>query len=188
MKLTTATLLTSLLLTTGISIYPTLHLVGQAQSIASPVQWTSFTPDKGGFSVSMPGQPKPNMQTLNTPAGDMNTYFYTSTLEGGKINYTVSYVDLPQGMTQMPADLLLEAIGSGLTGDERVKVLNEQVINLESYPGRAFKIESQNRAIVHHRAYLVKQRIYQIAVEVPAAQEKTLSSDVERFLNSFKLL
>ncbi len=163
---------------------------GQAQSPtqAAKVQWQSFSPADGGFSVLMPGQPTQKKQTLNTPAGNIDTYFYTSTQDGGKINYTVSYVELPKGVEKMSPPVLLEAMANGLMGDSRVKVLSEQTIQLGDYPGRAFKIEAPDKALIMHRAYLVKQRIYQIAVQVPQAQEKTLSGDVDRFFNSFKLL
>lgn len=169
--------------------YP-IEQPGQAQSSVqvAQAQWQSFTPTDGGFSVLMPGQPSQKKQTLNTPAGDINTYFYTSTQDGGKINYTVSYVDLPKGVEKMSPPVLLEAMASGLMGDNRVKVLSEQTIQLGDYPGRAFKIEAPDKALIMHRAYLVKQRIYQIAVQVPQAQEKTLTGDVERFFNSFKVL
>lgn len=169
--------------------YPMMQ-PGHAQSSvqAATVQWQSFSPTDGGFSVLMPGQPAQKKQTLNTPAGDINTYFYTSTQDGGKINYTVSYVELPKGVEKMSPAVLLEAMASGLMGDNRVKVLSEQTIQLGDYPGRAFKIEAPDKALIMHRAYLVKQRIYQIAVQVPQAQEKNLSGDVDRFFNSFKLL
>lgn len=169
--------------------YPVIQ-PGQAQSSmqAAQAQWQSFSPTEGGFSVLMPGQPTQKKQTLNTPAGDINTYFYTSTQDGGKINYTVSYVELPKGVEKMSPPVLLEAMASGLIGDNRVKVVSEQAIKLGDYPGRAFKIEAPDKALIMHRAYLVKQRIYQIAVQVPQAQEKTLAGDVERFFNSFKVL
>ncbi|MBF2027266.1 MAG: hypothetical protein IGS48_10925 [Oscillatoriales cyanobacterium C42_A2020_001] len=156
-----------------------------AQSTVS--QWQAFTPAKGGFTVTMPGQPTERTQTLNTPAGDMNTYFYSSSVNGGKVSYTVSYVDLPEGAAGMPPALLLEAIASGLTGDERVKVLSEKVISLDSHPGREFKLESPTKSIVRHRAYLVKQRVYQVVAEVPVAEESAFGKDIERFLESFKL-
>ncbi len=160
----------------------------QSSTQVAQAQWQSFSPADGGFSVLMPGQPTQKKQTLNTPAGDINTYFYTSTQDGGKVNYTVSYVDLPKGVENTPAPVLLEAMASGLVGDNRVKVVSEQAIKLGDYPGRAFKIQAPDNALIVHRAYLVKQRIYQIAVQVPQAQEKTLSGDVDRFFNSFKLL
>jgi hypothetical protein len=168
---------------------------GQAQSSqkqssmqVAQAQWQSFSPSDGGFSVLMPGQPTQRKQTLNTPAGDINTYFYISTQDSGKVNYTVSYVELPKGVQNMPAPVLLEAMASGLMGDDRMKVVSEQAIKLGDYPGRAFKIEAPDKALIMHRAYLVKQRIYQIAVQVPQAQEKALAGDVDRFFNSFKLL
>uniref|UniRef100_A0A832H0L6 DUF1795 domain-containing protein n=1 Tax=Oscillatoriales cyanobacterium SpSt-402 TaxID=2282168 RepID=A0A832H0L6_9CYAN len=158
-----------------------------APAAATNTQWQPFTPAKGGFTITMPSQPTERTQSLDTPAGNINTYFYSSSSNGGTVNYTVSYVDLPKGASEMPAALLLEAIASGLTGDERVKVLSEKVITLDNHPGREFKIESPTKSIVRHRAYLVNQRVYQVVAEVPAAQESTLGKDVERFLESFKL-
>jgi hypothetical protein len=151
-------------------------------------QWVSFQSDKGGFSVLMPSQPTERVQTLNTGTGVVNTYLFSTTLDGGSTNFTVSYVDLPKSVESMPENLVLEAIASGITGDERFKVLSERVIKLNDYNGREIKVESQKNSIVQHRTYVVKQRIYQIAVEVPAAKQNRLTGDVERFLNSFKLL
>lgn len=179
-----------------LSSHAALNQTAQAQSTnqrPTPAQtaatsWKAFTPENGRFEVLMPGQPTPRVQSLSTPAGEIKTYFYNVALESGKVNYTVSYVDLPKAATGMPANLLLGAVSGNLAGDDRVKVLDEQTINLGNYPGRELRIESPDKAIVRHRAYLVNGRVYQIAVEVPATQEKTLTSDVERFFNSFKLL
>jgi len=162
----------------------------QAQSSLQVAQspWKPFSPTDGSFSILMPGQPTQKKQTINTPAGDIDTYFYTITQDGGKINYTVSYVELPKGVEKMAPPALLEAMASGLMGDSRVKVVSEKTIQLGDYPGRAFKIEAPDKSLIMHRAYLVKQRIYQIAVQVPKVQEQALSGDVDRFFNSFKLL
>ncbi|MDX2241426.1 MAG: PsbP-related protein [Leptolyngbyaceae cyanobacterium bins.302] len=189
-KTTLPVLLGSLLLTSLPAFNPTV----QAQPSPQPApgqtagQWVAFKSDQGGFSISMPTQPTERVQTLKTAAGDINTYLFSTTLNSGTVNYTVSYIDLPKGVESMPENLLLEAIAGGITGDERVKVLSERTIKLDSYNGREIKVESQNKSIVQHRAYLVKQRIYQLAVEVPATSESKLAADVERFLNSFKLL
>lgn len=151
-------------------------------------QWISFKSDKGGFSVSVPKQLTEQVQPLETAAGPINNHLFSTTMNSGTVNYSVSYIDLPKGVEGMPANLLLEAIAGGITGDSRVKVLSERVIKLDDYTGREIKVESQNKSIVNHRAYVVKQRIYQIAVEVPIAGETQMASDIERFLNSFKLL
>jgi hypothetical protein len=162
----------------------------QAQSTmqSAQSQWKTFTSKEGGFSILMPGQPAQKKQTLNTPAGDIDTYFYVTTQDSGKVNYTVSYVDLPKGVQNMPPPVMLEAMASGLMGDSRVKVVSGESIKLGDYPGRAFKIEAPDKALIMHRAYIVKQRMYQVVAQVPQAQEKALVGDVERFFNSFKLL
>jgi len=153
----------------------------------STVQWQPFTSDKGGFTVTMPGKPTEQKQTLNTAAGNIDTYLFSTALNNGA-NYTVSYLDLPKGAEALPESVLLEAIAGGIAGDDRGKLLSERVIKLDNYNGRELKVQSQAKSIVLHRAFVVKGRIYQIAVEVPAASEERLAGDMERFLNSFKLL
>lgn len=172
---------------------PALSQTGQSKPATSaersqPGQWVSFKSEKGGFTVSMPTQPTERVQAVNSAAGNINTYLFSTSSNNGTVNYTVSYMDLPQMAVAMPESLLLEAIAGGITGDERIKVLSERAIKLDNYNGREFKIESPTQSIVQHRTYLVKQRVYQIAVEVPAANANQLSGDVDRFLASFKLL
>lgn len=67
-------------------------------------------------------------------------------------------------------------------------MLSEQDIRLGTYPGKEFRLENPGKAIVRHRVYLVKQRIYQVLVETPLDREQALSSDSDKFLNSFQLL
>lgn len=160
----------------------------QPASGQTSAQWVSFKSDKGGFSVSVPKELTEKVQTLDTAAGPIENHLFSTTMDSGAVNYSVSYIDLPKGVEGMPANLLLEAIAGGITGDARVKVLSERVIKLDDYTGREIKVESQNKSIVNHRAYIVKQRIYQIAVEVPTASETKMAPDIERFLSSFKLL
>jgi len=195
LNLTSQLALLLLLGSTALASIPAMSQAGQAQPAVSttsersqPGQWVSFKSDKGGFSISMPNQPTERVQTVNSVAGDINTYLFSTSLNNGTVNYTVSYMDLPAMAASMPENLLLEAISGGIIGDQRVKVMSERAIKLDNYNGREFKIESPTQSIVQHRTYLVKQRVYQIAVEVPAANANQLSGDVERFLSSFKLL
>lgn len=172
---------------------PALSQMGQPNPAppterSQPGQWVSFKSEKGGFTVVMPTQPTERVQAVNSAAGDINTYLFSTSSNNGTVNYTVSYMDLPQMAAAMPENLLLEAIAGGITSDERIKVLSERAIKLDNYNGREFKIESPTKSIVQHRTFLVKQRVYQIAVEVPAANANQLSSEVDRFLSSFKLL
>lgn len=177
---------------TGAASMPGMAQVGLAQSQPSgrsqAGEWVSFKSDKGGFSVSMPAPPTERMQTVSTGGGDINTYLFSTSLNNGTINYTVSYMDLPKAAASVPENVLLEALSGGITGDQRLKVLSERAIKLDNYNGREFKIESPTRSLVQHRTYIVNQRVYQIAAEVPVANANTLLGDVERFLSSFKLL
>lgn len=168
---------------------PALFQAAQAQTPATKAQtnqWQTFSPSEAGFSVLMPSQPKEQVQSMDTPAGAIKNYVYTATQQDGKVTYSVSYVDLPAGADQLPPPLLLEMVASGLISTD-VKILKEQAVTLQEHPGRSFKLSTPNKTIVRHNAYLVKQRVYQVVAEIPAAQEVALSEEVEQFLNSFKL-
>ena len=150
--------------------------------------WAPFESTTGGFRVEMPGKPTEQVQQLDTVGGAISNYIYSTTTNNGTVKYTVSYLDLPQMAQLAPASLILESIMGGIAEDAQSQVMEERAVSLAEHSGREIKITNAQQAIVVHRAFLVKQRVYQIAVEVPAAQEKTFAAESDRFLKSFKLL
>lgn len=155
---------------------------------STPAAWVPFESTAGGFRVEMPGNPTEQVQQLDTVGGAISNYIYFTTTNNGTVKYTVSYLDLPQMAQLAPANLILESIMGGIAEDTQSKVMEERTVTLDQHSGREIKITNAQQAIVIHRAFLVKQRVYQIAVEVPAAQEKTFATESDRFLKSFKLL
>jgi hypothetical protein len=159
--------------------------------IVAQTQWQKFSPPRSGFTVLMPKQPSEQVNSVDTVFGRITIHTFKVPLEQDRVNYTVSYVELPKEMVQVaPPEALLESLSNAFSQafSREVKLLNQQSLRLGDYPGKEFKFEGPNQSIVRHRAYLVQQRMYQMTVETPQAEEETLSTEIENFFNSFQLL
>jgi hypothetical protein len=181
-------LLSSLLFGVTIVASPTLSTSAEQPIVMAQVRWQALTPSNSGFTVLMPGKPTEKSQTIDTVFGQMTLHTFTTSLAQGRGNYTVSYVELPEEMaTIAPPDVLLETLSNAFSKNDRLKLLNQENLQIEQYPGRELTFEDANQNIVRHRTYLVKRHMYQMAVETPQARETDLSKDVANFFNSFKL-
>jgi hypothetical protein len=185
----TKVFLSSLLLGFLVGGYPTVGLTQTARPVQlSQSQWQPFSDRQGGFTVLMPGTPASKKQTHNSPLGAIDIYSFTTSLDEGNVTYLVTYSDFPSAVVDLPPELLLDSIRSGFAADRKIKLLNQQDISLGSYPGKEFKLEVSEKVAITHRAYLVKQRLYQVVAQTPVEKGSTLSADIEKFLSSFKLL
>lgn len=168
---------------------PAAQLVQAEQpvQVAQP-QWKPFSSSEGGFTILMPVTPTQKSQTTDSAPMSLDAHFFTASLEEGKVTYSVSYTNLPEEMAQFPPDLILDSLSSRFTNDSKLKLLNQKDINLGQYSGKEFKFETPEEILVSYRAYLVEKRLYQVTTEIPKARESALSSDTDRFMNSFQLL
>ena len=65
------------------------------------------------------------------------------------------------------------------------KMVGDKEVILDGYPGREVRIEKDKKLWIL-RAYIVKERMYQLMTTQPKAKEE--SPDTIRFYESFKLL
>jgi hypothetical protein len=167
--------------------YPTIQTV-QAQSTKEATQsiWKPFSSAEGGFTVLMPGTPKPVQQTLNTPNGRI-------TLKGfivqrpNEANYFVIYSDFPSKTIENDSDIenLFDGIVEGFKRRTRGEVVSKENITLNDYPGREFKMQLSGTITARSRIYLVNQRLYQLVAITP--REQDLPQSIQGFLDSFQL-
>ncbi len=169
--------------------YPASQSIGAEQPAPiSQQQWKSFSSSEGGFSILMPVAPTQNRHTTDNAHVSLNANQFTASLEEGKVKYSVSYTNFPDEVAQLPPNFLLDSLAARFTNDRNVKLINQQDISLGQYPGKEFKFEAPGEKLVQYRAYLVKQRLYQVITEIPKDRESALSRDVEKFMNSFQLV
>jgi hypothetical protein len=147
-------------------------------------QWKTVSPEGGGFSISMPGTPKPMQQSVNTAAATIKVY--VNLLDLGSTAYTVMYSDYPADViAQSNPQTMFNNARDNMLKNQSGKLLNERAISLNGHPGKELKVSLPNNIIMIARMYLVKQRLYQaIAGTSPDRQS---SPDINRFLDSMKL-
>jgi hypothetical protein len=148
--------------------------------------WTELKPGDGAIVVSMPGDPKAQVQRVATQAGDIEVHSFV--LEKKDIAYSVTYNDFPAALlSDGNSDRMLNGARDGAVSSVKGKLLTDTGIALQEFPGREINIEAPDgKHTVVSRIYLVKSRLYQISVAVP--NEDLQREDVAKFLDSFKLL
>jgi len=152
--------------------------------------WKEFSTAVGGFSILMPGTPQEQKQSLDSEIGPIDYYTFSS--EDRASAYVVGYADYPADLIrQADPDAMLDGARDGAVSNVKGKLVNEREMSLRDYPGKELEIEapiggvSQNGTIIT-RLYLVDQRLYQLITVTPQGRDS--SEDVQKFLDSFKLL
>ncbi|HEY9604193.1 MAG TPA: hypothetical protein V6C85_21440 [Allocoleopsis sp.] len=170
--------------------YPAATQLVRAEPAAQAAQsqWEKFSSPEGKFSILMPVKPTQEKQTTGSSSLSLETNLFKASSNNNQATYSVSYTDFPPELAQLPASFLFDSLSSRFTSDRKLKLLKQQDIKLNEYPGKEFQFEASGRTLITYRAYLVEKRLYQVISETPKSTGNAPSSDSEKFLNSFQLL
>ena len=148
-------------------------------------EWSTFTSEAGGFSISMPGLPEEESQLTATEYG--TTEAHTFIAEDAGFGYSAIYADYPNNLIQAyPADVILGGISFGVISQSAGELLSSAEITFNDYPGKALDIASPvGDSVLMVRLYLVGNRIYQLSVVSVSARIN--DENVNRFFDSFRL-
>lgn len=154
---------------------------GKSASGPSSAGWSGFDPEKGKFTVAMPGTPteKPNKEG----SGDS----WSSTADG--MTYSVSYqqLNLPAGAADTDqAERVMDnevtyvdtIEGGTITGQKKPLVVGGE-------PGRELDVDVDGKTMRRIRMCVAGDRLYK--VEVSGPKDKVASSDADSFLDSFRV-
>ena len=152
--------------------------------------WREFAPWEGRFAVSMPGSPVASTMSVESPFGPLSMRLYTLTAPA---QYGVSYMDYPHSIED--SGQLREFFAGVRDGGLRTtgaKLIEEKEIMLGTHPGRSFKIQMSGGRVGRVRAYVVKNRLYQLIFTAgeggaPDAGAPSLEDTANRFFDSFRL-
>ncbi len=150
--------------------------------------WTEFSPEGARFAVKMPGVPKENTQSIDTPSGNVKITLYGIESDGTAFMVMVSELP-PDTLKKNVKELLDEARDKGVQ-NSRGTLREEKEIELNGFPGREMVLdlpESRMRGggIYRGRIYLVGRLHYQAISLVPKPKAK--SDVMGAFLDSFRL-
>ena len=153
-------------------------------STPTEIEWQEFT-EAGRFSVTVPHALTKTMQEEETQIGKIYIHMFTTEYAG--IEYGVGYNDYPPDLIFDP-QLVLDGARDGIVATVNGKLLGEQPISIDDYPGRELTIEATENSrtiIAQARIYLVKNTLYQILTVAP--EEHSSSPDIAKFMDSFNL-
>ena len=149
------------------------------------VEWKTFSPDGGAFSVQVPGTPKEFKKNLDTSSGAVEVMLYELAVPGSEGKFVVSYCDFPEAMKPGTEDKRLDNARDGAIASSKGKLKREKSLLLDTYPGREVTIEIEGKGMAVLRLYAVNKRLYQVMVVGPT--DLATSQDAQKFLTSFRL-
>ncbi|HEX5705884.1 MAG TPA: hypothetical protein VFX96_01210 [Pyrinomonadaceae bacterium] len=144
-----------------------------------PPVWEKFTSDKGRFSVLLPGKPKEETKTADSPHGPYTTTIFLLSAPGAI--YIAGWVDYDPNF-KFGVQAELEANRDNFVKAMKATVLQTRQIEYGTHPGIEFTAESEAH-FVSSRVYVVGRRPYQLIAVVPKSDRD--SPDIDRFLTSF---
>jgi|WetSurSiteA1Bulk_404760.scaffolds.fasta_scaffold36656_1 hypothetical protein len=146
------------------------------------------------FNIAFPKEPTSQPQVINSEIGELkiNIFMYDASEAGNDENlvYLVSSTEYPDslinsGKTEILPDLFKNTL-QGILNNVNGKLLSENVIEINGFPGREVKVDfMEGQAIIKIRIFLVKNKLFMIETITETA--KFPNKSIDRFMDSFKL-
>jgi hypothetical protein len=154
------------------------------KSPSDSVGWQEVVSPEGRFRVTMPGQPRKEIRTVQSQVGpvtDTNFGFDTNEWSIG-----VRYADFDgPGHLATPIEEIIKAGRDSTVKSLKGFVLSEKDISISGHPGREVVVEVLRRGTTYLRWCAVNRRIYTlIFMNNFATSSKT---EVNRFFDSFQI-
>lgn len=146
--------------------------------------WQTVTGE--GFTISMPGTPGHDKDTVPSAAGPLPIHLYT--LSEGYEGFITGYTEYPDYIfTSANPEDLMDSAQNGAISNVQGEVTSQRSITLDGNPGREIVGTSPSKNIAFTvRIYLVRPRMYML-LYTQYGKEKTISASGERFLDSLQL-
>ncbi len=169
-----------------------LQPVKAALSSSQPKQpkWELFTPPDGMFSVLMPGRPKRSSQVQKTYMGEIELQIFVAQPPEQEVAYVVTSNKFPFSYAKMatPQKILNNAQKMALKTTQSRLISQRNIRSSNGHPGKEIKYINSGGKITTHRMFVAQERLYQVMAMTTSRQDKTLSTTIQGYLNSFQLI
>lgn len=145
--------------------------------------WKEYSYANDGFAVSAPAEPAFAKQDKPTAAGNVETHNYTIEL-GNNSGVMISSAQF-QGQTTESSKMLLQRARDGALNAVNGKLVSEQEITLQGFPGLEFQF-ANDAFHARVRMYLLKTRLVTSMAIAPKGSD--LPANADKVLSSLKLL
>lgn len=150
--------------------------------------YQKFTSEAGRFSIWTPVPLREFTVTEYTLVGRFPLHMYLRNL--GDWGYMVSYCDYPKSVLRAGAQSLLDRVVIGALITTRSRLVSEDAISLEGYPGEEMVMDSKlaSGEVIRSKAriFLVKPRLY--IIMAGGGKGEIRPRDMDNFIDSFALL
>ncbi|MCI0458440.1 MAG: DUF1559 domain-containing protein [Gemmataceae bacterium] len=159
----------------------------EKQPAAGPqVEWKEYSSKEAGFSVLIPGTPvETGAAGVRTAAGATDIRNYEVTTTDGQ-RYLVVRVAIPVTLQGRGLQAWSDIAGSMLmapTGGRSRDKKSEKKIELDGKSGRELEYDFPSKGVVKSRSYDTGRYVFHLA-----AGPATTAENIDKFLNSFKLV
>ncbi len=153
-------------------------------AVAGAAEWKEYKPEGSRCSLSLPKAPALSAKNVDTDSGPIEMHQVLA--DFGEYAYLMTYNDYPLSLiNEKGSEKILADVVSGSVGDG--ELITKRDITFGLYPGREYVCKKQG-LYLKARVYLIKHRLYQMIAAYPPAQADVLSTDIETFLSSFRLI
>lgn len=168
-----------------------------ARPIAPPVatrMWQELRHADGGFRADFPGAARLEVKQVEDKFDGVTRphHQWQLELDNNWTAYIVGFADLSPGrIASASADVILGDAVQGGVRNVSGTLLSDTRITVQGYPGREIVVSvvrDGSTLTVRTRVLLVNRRIYTLVAVNHAENSRLEAGEVDRFLNSFRLL
>lgn len=148
----------------------------------------NYTARKDGYAVWLPTKPQKGSRQVATSAGPMNAQFVTS--KSGPLTYIVIPVPLPSRIPSAKRGEFLQGVERGFMQSVRQnkgRLQSSRALTYRGFMGREISVSLPPNAM-RARFLIASLRCYQIIVVGPKGALNKNPAQVQKVLNSFKIL
>lgn len=160
-------------------------------SAVNAQDWTKYKSEDLAFIATFPEEPKRTVQKVSTAVGELDMHMIMHAPASGDDNavYSVIRSDYPEEQFKDADDEynsnVLDGAVEGAVKNVQGKLVFDNKVKFNGYPGRSIKIQMQG-GFIYINAYLVENSMFITQVICLEANDKNAS--IQRFFNSFDIL
>jgi hypothetical protein len=150
-------------------------------------EWKEVAPPNLGFQALMPGTPRWEQKTQETPAGKVELHKFSVEPKGKKELFMIVSIRFPENVSRGlgGTEKLLELGQQDLLSGSQGQIQSKRQISLSGCSGLEMEVLPPKGAIIKARIYATGSQIYQVCVHV--SKIRLTSKDVQKFFDSFSL-
>ena len=153
-------------------------------TFASSQNWNDYRPQGCRCMVSVLKTPDYSVKDVASDVGTLKMHQFM--MDYGEHAFLLTYTDYPATLTdsKTPERILEDVVSGSVSDGELVRKIE---LTIDGHPGKEYTARKTDFTL-KGRVFLVNQRLYQLISVYPPNKADELSSDVEEFLRSFRLL